>query len=186
MPRTKPKNKITTRQEAESAMARLCEIERYLATLVLTEAEEIAQIRKKHAGYRKALDVAALETEMTLHIRELQAWAKEAREEWPQKTLATPWGSLGYRTPPKAVALIKAIAKNEKDALHLLECYLAAFVRKVPTIDKEGILAADREGKLDTDALNGCGLKIQQKEEFWLETTASEELKAAAERLKNA
>jgi hypothetical protein len=186
MPRTKPKNKITTRQEAESAMARLCEIERMLASLALTEAEEIAHVRKRHAGYREAIDIPALEAEMSLHVRELQAWAHGAREEWPQKTLATPWGSLGYRTPPKAVALIKAIAKNEKEALHLLECYLAAYVRKVPTIDKEGILAADREGKLDAEALRECGLKIQQKEEFWLETTASEELKAAAERLKNA
>lgn len=186
MPRTKPKNKITTRQEAEYAMARLCEIERMMTKLVLNEAEAIAEVRKQYAAARENFDFAALETEMTLLVRELQAWAKEAREEWPQKTLVTPWGSLGYRTAPKAVTLIKTIAKNEKEALHLLECYVDGFIRKVPTIDKEGILAADREGKLDADILRGCGLKIQQKEEFWLETTASEELKAASERLKNA
>lgn len=186
MPRTKPKNKITTRQEAESAMARLCEIERMLAKLALSEAEEIAEIRKKHAAARERLGIAALETEMSLKVRELEAWAKEASAEWPTKSIATPWGEIGYRTAPKAVVLIKAIAKNEKEAIHLLECYVDDFIRKVPTIDKEGILAADREGKLDADILRGCGLKIQQKEEFWLETTASEELKAAAERLKNA
>lgn len=186
MPRTKPKNKITTRQEAEYAMARLCEIERMLAQLALTEAEEISQIRQKHVAYRGKWGVPGLETEMNLLVLELRDWAKAARGEWDQKTVVTPWGKLGFRVKKKSVELVKSIAKKTEQALTNIQSYMSDFVRRVPAIDKEKILAADREGRLDHGLLNSCGLRIAGGEEFWLETAASEDLKAAAERLKNA
>ncbi len=184
--RTKPKNKITSRDGAEHALARICELDRMFAALLLTEAQDIAKVREQHAEYRQRLGVQGMQEEKALLVRELEAWAKEARGEWPQKSITTPWGRLGFRVKNKSVELFKSVAKKTEQALFNLQSYLSDYVRHVPVIDKEKILAADREGRLDHGLLNSCGLRIADGEEFWLETTASEDLKAATERLKNA
>lgn len=186
MPRLKPKNSIMTKDQAVDAMRQICEIDQRLAGYALAEAEEIAKVREAHAAIRLQMGYRSMEEKKTLLIRELEAWAKEDRAGWPAKTIVTSFGEFGFRTGNKAVVLIKSHAKNLKVALDNIREWLPKFVREVPAIDMDAILAADRTKKLDHDTLNRCGLKVEQKESFWVETAASKDLAEAAKALKNA
>jgi len=186
MPRLKPKNSIMTKDQAVDAMQQICEIDRVMAAYAMTEAEEIAKVREKHAEIQLRMGVRSMEGKKALLIRELEAWAKEDRANWPAKSITTSFGAFGFRTGNKAVALLKSQAKNLKEALENLQISLPQFIRRAPAIDMDAILAADRNKKLNHDVLNSCGLKVEQKETFWVETAASKDLAEAAKALKNA
>lgn len=186
MPRLKPKNSITTREQAEAAMGWLDNLDRDLAAWDLAEAREIAEVRERHALKQKMEGRASKEAKKALIVRELEEWAAEDRDAWPQKSIETPFGRLGFRTGNPAVVLYRTVAKNLELALALLQENMPQFVRTAPQIDKDAILAADRAETLDHQELHGCGLKIDQKEEFWVETEASKDLEKAAKALKGA
>lgn len=184
--RTKPRNKITSRAEAEEAMERLNEIDRYFNTWALTEAKEIADIKKKYAEHRANGSVPELQQEKALLLRELEAWAEADRESWGKKSIDTPFGRFGFREGNPAVQLVKKVAKSFDAALELLQKHLPQYVRRAPEIDRDAILADDRLEKLNAAELRGCGLKVGQKEDFWVETAASQDLERALKELKNA
>lgn len=186
MPRLKPKNRIVSREQAEAAMARLSDIDRQIARLDLDEAEEIARVRDKFAMTRKSCLIPEMETEKSLLVKELEAWAETDRDAWPIKSIETPFGRLGFREKNPAVVLYKAMAKKLEDALGRLTARMPEYVRKAPSIDKEKILAAHREGTLDLAKLQRCGLRIDEGEDFWIETAASKDLADAAKALKDA
>lgn len=184
MARVKPKNSITTQDQAVAAMGKLNQIDTQLAQWELAEAEEISLLRAEHVLLQRKAGRLGLEAEKALLIKELEAWAEGASATWERKSLETPFGRMGFRVTTPAVVLIKRVVKNFKDAVELALQYLPDFVRKMPEIDKEKILAADREGSLELDKLARCGLSIEQKEEFWVETAASKDLDAASKKLK--
>ena len=186
MARMKPKNTITTRAQAEAAMAKLNNIDRELAFWDLTEAEAIAAVRMEHAEKQRKLGRPGFEAEKALLIKEIEAWAETDKERWEKKTQETPFGSFGFRVSQPAVTLIKKIASKFESALGFLQIYLPEYVREVPQIDKEKILADEREEVLDETALAKCGLKVVQDDEFWIETSASKDLDAAAKKLRAA
>ena len=165
-------------------MARLNQIDTQLAGWDLDEAEDIALVREEHVNAQNKAGRPGLETEKTLLVKEIESWAEEACGTWERKTLETPFGRLGYRTSTPAVLLIKRVARTFKDAADLLKKALPAFVRETPEIDKEAILAADRDGTLDVGKLNKCGLIVDQQDQFWLETNASKDLDEASKKLK--
>lgn len=184
--RTKPKNKITSRADAEQAMEDLNLIDAAITEYEIAEEKEVMAVRERWSAHRQIKGVFSMQERKDLLIRELEAWAKEDRSTWAQlKTLETPFGRLGFRMAPKSVVLIKSIAKNMKIALALLEEALPDFVRKNPKVDKKGILAADQKHALDAEQLRKCGLKVHQVEEFWIETAVSKNLREAAEEIKN-
>lgn len=87
------------------------------------------------------------------------------------------------------VVLIKKVAKNFDAALQLLQARLKFYVREVPQIDKEKILAIARdEQSWPTEELElaKCGLAVKQEDEFWIETNASKDLESAAQKLRAA
>lgn len=184
--RIKPKDSIKSRADAERAMMSLNNIDGQLATWDLAEANEIAVIRERHAERQKKDGRIGLEAEKALMVKELETWAESDVQNWERKTLETPFGNLGFRISTPAVILIKKVVRNFKEALGLLEAKMPVFVRQMPEIDKEQILNADREGTLDKTKLEKCGLKVEQKDEFWIETNASKDLEVAAKKLRAA
>lgn len=184
MARVKPRNSVTTMEGAVSAMNRLNQIDTQLAQWDLCEAEQIAKVREEHVQLQRKAGRPGLEAEKALLVKELESWAEEASATWERKTLETPFGRLGFRVTTPAVALIKRVAKNFKDAVELVMLYLPDFVRQSYEVDKEKILAAEREGLLEMDKLARCGLTVEQKEEFWVETAASKDLDEASKKLK--
>lgn len=184
--RIKPKNSIKSRAQAEAAMSKLNNIDMQLAAWELAEANDIAAVRDKHAERQKMEGRIGLEAEKALLVKELELWADTDAETWESKTMETPFGKIGFRTSTPAVVLIKKIARNFKEAIELLASRLPGYLRRVPEIDKESILKDAREEKLDATKLAKCGLKVDQKEEFWIETNASKDLELAAKKLKAA
>ncbi|MDN3515338.1 MAG: host-nuclease inhibitor Gam family protein [Candidatus Brocadia sp.] len=184
MARIKPKNSISTQDQAIAAMGKLNQIDTQLAQWDLCEAEQIAKVREEHVQLQRKAGRLGLEAEKALLIKELEAWAQEASAAWVKKTLETPFGRLGFRVTTPAVTLIKRVAKNFKDAVELVMINLPDFVRKVYEVDKEKILSADREGTLEMDKLARCGLEVKQEEQFWVETSASKDLDEASKKLK--
>ena len=184
MARLKPKNSIKSKEQAEAAMSRLNQIDTQLAGWDMGEAENIAMVRETHVNTQNKAGRPGLETEKALLVKEIESWAEEASASWEKKTLETPFGRLGFRVGTPAVVLIKRVARTFKDAVELLAKILPAFVRETPEIDKEAILAADREGSLDVGKLNKCGLVITQDDQFWLETNASKDLDEASKKLR--
>lgn len=186
MARMKPKNTITSRTQADDAMSKLNDIDRQLAAWDLDEADAISVVRTEHAELQRKGGRPGMEAEKALLMKEMEAWAETDSEHWEKKTIETPFGSFGFRVSQPTVALVKKIASNFDRALELLKEILSAYVREVPQIDKEKILADDRAETLDAVALGKCGLKVMQEDEFWVETTASKNLDAAAKKLRAA
>lgn len=184
--RIKPKNSIKTKSDAEAAMAKLNNIDMQLAGWDLDEAAEIAEVRERHAIEQKKGGRIGFEAEKTLILKELESWAETDVQHWEKKTMETSFGNMGFRISPPAVVLVKKIARNFKEALELLTSKMPEYVRQSPDIDKEKILAADRDETLKIDTLEKCGLKVDQKDEFWVETNASKDLEDAAKRLRAA
>lgn len=186
MARIKPKNSITTKAQAEAAMAKLSEYDRILAGWDLEEAEAIAEVRAIHANNQRASGRPGIEAEKALLVKELESWAEEDAANWETRSIKTPFGSLGFRVGQPTVSLIKRIAKKFDIALELLDERLPIYVRDMPEIDKAQILADKTAGVLDVEKLAACGLEVKQADEFWIETSASKDLEAAAKKLKAA
>lgn len=186
MARVKPRNMITSRMQAEEAMSRLNQIDTQFAEWDLNEAHAIAQIREQFVEHRKEHNYAGLEAERALLMKELQDWADVDSANWDKKTLETPFGRLGFRVSQPAVVLVKKVARSFKHALELLQGKMPKFVRLAPEIDKEAILAADRDKTLDEKTLKMCGLEVVQDDEFWIESNAAKDLEKAAKKLKAA
>lgn len=186
MTRVKPKNSIITKAQAEAAMYQLNNIDMVLANWDIVEANAIAAVRAEHQASQKKAGRQRMEAEKALLVKELEAWANEDSATWPKKTIETPFGCLGFRVGNPAVVLIKRVAKSMKIALELLDEYVPEFVRDSPEIDKEAILAAARDETLNEERLAKCGLTVKQDDEFWIETNASKDLEAAAQKLRAA
>lgn len=191
MARLKPKNSITTRAQAEAAMSKLNQIDQMLAGMDLAEAAAIAAVRDEHAKLQRKTGRPGLEAEKALLVKELEGWSEQSVSTWDKKTIETPAGSFGFRVSTPAVNLIKKVAKSFDAALELVQKYMSAYVREKPEINKEKILeyyrSENEEGQeLFELCLAKCGLKIDQDDEFWIETAASKDLEAAAKKLKAA
>lgn len=186
MARVKPKNSITSRDQAEAAMSRINQIEVQFANWDLKEAAAVGYIREQFAGLRKKNNCIGLEAERALLMKELQVWAEADSHNWEKKSLETPFGKFGFRVSQPAVVLVKKVARSFKQALEFLQGTLPEYVREVPEIDREAILAADRNGSLEKGVLKACGLEIKQEDEFWVESAASKDLEEAAKKLRAA
>lgn len=186
MARIKPKNSIKTQDQAVAAMGKLNQIDTQLAQWDLCEAEQIAKVREEHVDLQRKAGRTGMEAEKALLIKELEMWSQDTSAAWERKTWETAFGRMGFRVSTPAVIVIKRVVKNFKEALELAMLYLPDFVRQSYEIDKEKILSAERSGILDVNELARCGLTIDQRDEFWLETAASEDLKKAAQKLKGA
>lgn len=185
----KAKVEISSRADADTAMKELYQIDTQMLTWAseeaqaVTSAREGCQLKQLHQGL---LTMKARRAEL---VKSIKAWAEADRKEWSGKSLETPHGDMGFRLNPPSVALIKKIAKSFDEALALLKEKLKKFVavETVERVDKEKILALKPDADQYAIAqLAECGLKIEQKEEFWVETLVAKKLEEEIKKAKDA
>jgi phage host-nuclease inhibitor protein Gam len=186
MSRIKPKNSITTRAQAEAAMAKLNGIDSSLARMDLDEADAITSVRAGHQLQQREAGRPGMEAEKALLVKELESWADEDQASWGKRSLETPFGTIGFRVSQPTVSLIKKIAKKFDAALELLQLHMPEYVREAPEIAKDQILADSSAKVLNTAQLAECGLEVKQDDEFWIETAASRDLEDAVKKLRAA
>ncbi len=179
---TRPKP--MTPAEVTAAFRRMNEIESWLARLAGDEAKDLHNVRRMYQTGGTGARRRAMESERKDLEKRLKHWAKKAAAEWPSKTYETPFGRCGFRLHPPAVKLIKSIAKTFDDALRRVKSAMPGYVRIKEELDREALLRdAELVGKR---RLESCGLKVEQREEFWVSTSSRDELEGAIKRLKEA
>lgn len=188
MARVKPQSMINTKPQAEEAMAKLDSIDRQFADWDLAEAEAVIKVREKFAEKRQQANFLGMQAERSLLIKELEGFAERDCATWEKKTFETPFGCFGFRITPPTVVLVKRVAKTCEAVIANLEnTLMSRFIRTKKEVDKEALLAAFKDGKIDPSQLeNECGLKVKQEDEFWLESRASKDLDEAAKKLRAA
>ena len=186
MTTNKKKTEIKTEAEAESAMLALAEVESELVSYVTAEALAVQKARQKFYQGDLAVRKAGLEYSAEEIAKNLKAYAKSAVKGWEGKSRETPGGTFGFRWGKPAVALVKSIAKTFDEALINVKLNCQQFNRRVDTLNKELIIQAHNEEVLDVDRLYLCGLKVEQKERFFVTSTAATALGKAREKLKKA
>ena len=184
--RTESKQTITTQAEADKAMIDLDWINSDLSSYTMREAKAIAKVREKFHEGLIAQDRELLETRKKAIERELKNFCKTEHKKWDGKSKETPGGMFGFRWSHAAVSLVKSIAKTFEEASLNVKLKYQRFNKRVDTLNKELMLQAYQDHTLDVDKLYNCGLKIEQKEKFFIKTHSSEALGKAREQLKNA
>jgi len=185
MARTKPKDQITTLTDAIKAMKTINETDIKTAHWEIEEAKALSLVKEEFAEVRMKNKYGELISEKKLLVKDLQSWAKKEEPKWKTKTLTTPFGRLGFRKSTPAVKLIKRIAKNFKEALEWLKNNrFDEYIRTVEEIDKDAILADVRDKEITNEDIEACGLKVDQKDEFWVESNAASDLDKAVKELK--
>lgn len=180
--------KIQTDHPAENAMQAVAECDARIAAWTLEEVEAVRSARTAVQKKQIKEGRQKCESERALLVNGLEAWAKGDIKNWDGKrSKKFAGGELGVRKPPPSVDLIKSISKNWEAALEKLQRFFPCYVRKISAIDKEAILkeAADFQGS-EAGEFKKCGLKILQKEIFWIKSNAAKVLEAAIKKLKEA
>ncbi|HEV2329214.1 MAG TPA: host-nuclease inhibitor Gam family protein [Verrucomicrobiae bacterium] len=153
----------TTRAEVEALVGdiRLLQIQR-----MSIQADREARVQALDDKFSRVL--VPLDDQLEVKIAQVQAWAEANPVEFEKKkSIEFTHGTIGFRTgTPKLVLLSRAW--NWKKALAAVQQFLPAFLRSVPEIDKESIIA-QRDDETLKWALPRCGLKVDQGESFFVD-----------------
>lgn len=180
----KNKEEITSLEEAKQAMGDINKYDNSLAGYYEQEANAIARIRSQfHTGSVNA-ERQALEAAKKERIKELELFAKKHRKEWDGKSVQTPFGSFGFRKGQPCVVLVKKVCKTIDEALGKIKETFPKFIRLKEEINKERIL--EEAALLSEEELQSVGLKIEQREPFFIKTLSTEKLDEASKKLKSA
>lgn len=180
----KSKKEIASLEEAKIVMQFINDYDRLLAQHLEKESNVVAEARAKfHTGQRGA-DRDEWEQEKKIQVKRLENFAKKNRKEWKQKSIDTPFGTFGFRKGQPCVVLVKKISKNFEEVLEKVKKNLPGYVRIKKEINKDGLLEDFKS--LNSETLNICGIKIDQKEPFFVKTLAAERLEQASKKLKSA
>jgi phage host-nuclease inhibitor protein Gam len=164
-----PTTKIT-RARAEELLGEL-------ATLKLQEREEKNALDRDLTAAREAYEAPLLRLAKQIEEKTtiLESWAAANPEEFPKnrKSIEMIHGILGYRTgTPK----LKTLPKWTWDrVLEKLREMLPEFVRTKEEVNKEGLIAAVGEGRLDPTEARQLGVQVVQDEAFFVEPRLSEQ-----------
>lgn len=176
---------IKNLQQAEAAILRINEIDSLFTEYDLAEAQEVIRVRDRHHNLRLTAGHPALAEEHKLLTNQLKTFAKKDRTNWALKTFKTPFGEIGFRYPGYSVSLIKKITSNWEEAVAKVnELFGAAYIRTKEEVNKELIL--EDKDIFDAETLVDAGIKIENKEKFFIETVSAQELKKAQDKLKSA
>ena len=178
----KIQNPITNAQQAEQVVMELNKIDYLIAQFEAKETTAQLKVREKfHTGIIGEARAVYAARKKELETQ-LKGFSESDRENWGKaKTVETTFGNYGFRINPPSVALIKSICKNFDEALEKVKQSLPKYVRNKYEIDKEKILQNYK--KLD---LESVGLKIENKDKFFVKTVCEENLEKAREKLKSA
>ena len=186
MARTKSPNAIKVNDDAVEAVARINLIDKTIADLDLKEADAIARVRDTYAKKRVDKNCSNLEAEKKVLLKELEVFAKMTFDSWKSKTFTTPFGKFGYRRSGPKVVLIKTVVSSATKAIELLRKKMPKLVSTKHSINKKAINVLNTDGSLDLEKLQKCGLAIENKDEFFVESNAAKDLGEAEDKLKAA
>jgi phage host-nuclease inhibitor protein Gam len=152
-----------TRDEVEALVHEIAAIknnERYVTSIM---DKEIAAIRTRH---EPALSQIA--DELKQKTAAVQEWAEANPAEFAKrKSIDFTSGTIGFRTGTPKLALLNR-RWNWATALQAVQNWLPNFIRSVPEIDKEALLA-QRDEQIIRETLPKVGLKVVQDESFYVE-----------------
>jgi phage host-nuclease inhibitor protein Gam len=162
---TKPTT-IRDREELETVLGE------YARLMILKEKQTLemeAQINFTRKRYETEL--TELTEKAEAFFGDIQAWATLNQAEFEtRKSLDLIHGIIGFRTCPAAVKQVGGVkSEHTLDMMQQNPGY-KEYIRIKPEIDKDAILAAyglKKDGLLA--ALAAVGLKIEQKENFFVE-----------------
>jgi phage host-nuclease inhibitor protein Gam len=162
---TKPTT-IRDREELETVLgeyAKLC-IQKEQQTLEMEE--KINAIRKRYET-----ELTELTEKAEAFFGDIQAWATLNQAEFEtRKSLELIHGVVGFRTCPAAVKQVGGVKVEHTLDMMKQNPGFKPFLREKTELDKEAILAAfgmKQEGLIAN--LAAVGLKIEQKENFFIE-----------------
>ena len=124
---------------------------------------EILTIRDAYAS-----ELSLYGDTIAAYTARLEVWASANPSEFGKaKSLQFPAGTIGFRTgmPKLALALRKW---TWKQALAAVQSFLPNFIRSIPEIDAEALIAQREEEPVQA-ALKKCGLKVVQDESFYVD-----------------
>lgn len=156
---------LATREQAESVFA---EYARLTVELEMVEAELADEITTLNDRYEGTLE--KLKEQRKAKSKLLNTWAKANPEEFVdgRKSIEFIYGRIGFRTTTPKVAAVKG--KTLDQVLEeLVVVDLAKWIRKEPELNKEAILDDWRNGRVTTEALEEFGLRVTQRETFFVE-----------------
>jgi phage host-nuclease inhibitor protein Gam len=168
--RIKLPNTIITRARAEEILGEL-------AVLKLEEREQKNELDRELTAARESREAPLLK--LTKKIEEktalLESWASANPGEFPKnrKSIELIHGVIGYRTgTPK----LKTLPKWTWDrVLEKLKEMLPEMVRSKEEVNKEGIIAAVGEGRLEPESARQLGVTVVQDETFFVEPRIAEQ-----------
>jgi phage host-nuclease inhibitor protein Gam len=150
---------LTDHQAAESAMNELALVANNRRKLITKlDAEKLA------AEAKYAANITACDEMIAIWEKALEGWATRHPEAFgKKKSLKFSSGTIGFRDgQPKLEKTSKAITWER--CLEAVQALLPNFIRSMPEIDKEAIIAQRVEL---APLLPQCGLKVIQGERFY-------------------
>jgi phage host-nuclease inhibitor protein Gam len=157
---------LNTRAEVEAAVNDIAILTLRKTRIVADMDEHIAAIREK---FSPLIEIA--DSHLRAKTEALRDWALANPAEFgKRKSITFGLGSIGFRIGQPKLSLLSR-AWNWKKALDAVRMWLPAFIRGVPEIDAEAIIA--QRDELATD-LPKCGLKVTQDESFYVDPNLTE------------
>lgn len=164
-------------EEAIELLARYAEVDAILERSKVSLEEQIATLRAQRDRFDEAYKL-----ELKVLFNQLKPWwavAGEQLTDGKRKSIELGGCQIGHRTSTPA---LKLEGLTEAEAIEHLETlgFEAWAIRTRKELDKPALIAAlrrlgatDRDGApnadaIDADVLSGLGLKVSQKEEFFI------------------
>ena len=157
-----PESAAWTLLDMQESLARRQALEIERDGLINEMERELAEVREK---YGQDLAGAALQLEVEIKLQQAWMGAHKADFDGPPRSIDLPCGTIGYRMGKEH---LKPLSKwTWEKVLENLQAMNPAFVRNVPEVDREQLLAQkDDFGK---DGLAALGLKVVQDDKPFIE-----------------
>lgn len=167
-----------TRAEVEALVADIAKAANEKRAMTATIDAKVLEIRGAYEGA-----LAETDTEIKTKSALVQAWAEANPEAFGKlKSIRMPFGTIGFRTGTPKLKTLSGFT-FVRVLQRLLElAWGRAYVRVVEEIDREGLIAAVRQGSLTDSELREAGCRVAQDESFFIEP----DLSAIEQRLTNA
>lgn len=126
--------------------------------------QKIAAIREKYEP-----ELTELDGEMEASSELLKVFGLEQKEKWEGKSIELASCIIGFRTNPPSVTKKKGLTWEGVVGLLKSNKILKSFVKVKEDVDKAAILKVQKDQKI-MKALSLVGVKVEQEEQFYVET----------------
>lgn len=153
---------VANREQAEMVLGEHARLSADLEIILAELADKIVDLNAQYEGR-----IETLKERIKSKTKLLNTWADANPDEFAQKkSISLIYGRLGYRTTPPSVKAIKGKLEALTSAI---QAAMPTWIRQTPEIDKEQILADYREARCTDADLAKHGIKVVQRETFFVE-----------------